>query len=119
MAILYGMWSKAAAPVVLGGVPAREEETTGCREVSVREQKEEQPDACGDDALVMHPVRSSNVQSVGYDAELLVLVVQFKNGLRYEYAGVEPEVHAGLMAADSVGGALGRIKNDYICRRVA
>ncbi len=49
------------------------------------------------------PVESSNVKAVGYDAETKVLEVEFKSGGTYQYAGVQPEMYADLLEADSVG----------------
>ena len=49
------------------------------------------------------PVKSSNVKSVGYDAEEKVLEVEFKSGGVYQYAGVQPEMYADLLKAESVG----------------
>ena len=50
-----------------------------------------------------HPVKSSNVKEVGYDAETKVLEVKFKSGGVYQYAGVQPEMYADLLVAKSVG----------------
>ena len=52
------------------------------------------------------PVKSSTVESVGYDATTQRLTVTYKGGGTYHYAGVSPTTHAALMAADSVGGYL-------------
>ena len=49
------------------------------------------------------PVKSSNVKSVGFDAEKKVLEVEFKSGGVYQYPGVQPEMYADLLAAESVG----------------
>jgi hypothetical protein len=49
------------------------------------------------------PVKSSNVESVGYDQEEKTLEVKFKSGGVYQYAGVQPEMYADLLAAESVG----------------
>lgn len=73
-------------------------------------------DAGGDDALVMRSVQSSNVAAVGYKDN--VLRVRYRSGAVYDYEGVEPGVHAELMAMDSVGGGLSKIKSQYACRRV-
>ena len=48
-------------------------------------------------------VKSSNVRSVGYNAEEKVLEVEFRSGGVYQYAGVQPEMYADLLAAGSVG----------------
>jgi len=49
------------------------------------------------------PVKSSQIKSIGYDREKKVLEVEFNSGSVYHYAGVEPEVHASLMASESIG----------------
>ncbi len=64
-------------------------------------------------------VTSSNVRSVGYDAEALVLEVEFHNGGVYAYSGVPPSVYHGLISASSVGGYLAQhIKDHYPFRKV-
>lgn len=64
-------------------------------------------------------VDSSNIASVGYNAESALLRVQFRNGGMYEYSGVQPEVHAGLLKASSAGGYFhSMIKPSYPARRV-
>ena len=50
------------------------------------------------------PVKSSNVASVGYDEANQILEVAFKSGAIYQYPGVEPQTHADLMGAESIGG---------------
>jgi hypothetical protein len=40
---------------------------------------------------------------VGYDQEQRVLEIEFTNGAVYQYSDVPPEVHHGLMAAESHG----------------
>jgi len=50
------------------------------------------------------PVKSSNVDSVGYEEGTKTLEVGFKSGGVYQYAGVEPQTHADLMGAESIGG---------------
>ena len=49
------------------------------------------------------PVKSTNVDSVGYNAEEKVLEVCFRSGGVYQYAGVQPEMYADLLAAESIG----------------
>ena len=48
-------------------------------------------------------VTSSNVASVGYDAETETLEVEFNNGSVYQYLGVPVIVHAELITASSIG----------------
>ncbi len=49
-------------------------------------------------------VDSSNIASIGYDAETATMHVEFHSGRVYEYADVPAEEHANLLAAPSVGG---------------
>ena len=49
------------------------------------------------------PVKSTNVKAVGYDAETKMLQVEFKSGGVYQYAGVQTEMYADLLEAESVG----------------
>ena len=48
-------------------------------------------------------VTSSAMRSVGCDASREVLEIEFPNGAVYRYYDVPPDVHHGLMAADSHG----------------
>lgn len=58
--------------------------------------------------ITLQPVVSSNVVAVGYDSASKTLAVQFKGGAKvYYYAGVEPELHQQMMAAESVGRFIG------------
>jgi KTSC domain-containing protein len=67
----------------------------------------------------MHPVSSSNVDSVGYDQESETLYVRFKNETLYEYRNVPVVVFEQLMSAPSVGSYMHRnIKNVYPYDRV-
>ena len=49
------------------------------------------------------PVESSMIQAVGYDPKTRILEVVFNSGQTYCYDDVPPEVHEGLMTADSKG----------------
>lgn len=57
--------------------------------------------------IEMFPVASSNVHSVGYDAETQTLAVRFKSrgapGRVYRYKGVPADVNDALTKAPSVG----------------
>jgi hypothetical protein len=50
-----------------------------------------------------HPVSSSNLSEVAYDAASSTLGVRFKSGGEYEYYGVPEHVYRGLVSASSVG----------------
>jgi frataxin-like iron-binding protein CyaY len=47
-------------------------------------------------------VTSSNIVSVGHDAEGQILEVEFKNGV-YRYFEVSPEAHQAFVSAESLG----------------
>ena len=65
------------------------------------------------------PVSSSNIASVGYDAASSTLEVGFRNGGVYQYHGVPPSVHQGLMGAGSKGTYLAdQVKDRYPYTRV-
>lgn len=49
------------------------------------------------------PVKSSNITSIGYDAEARHLEVEFSSGGVYQYHGVSPDEHKALIASDSIG----------------
>ena len=49
------------------------------------------------------PVQSSNLNSVGYDADSSILEIEFHHGGIYQYSGVPSSVHEELMAAGSKG----------------
>lgn len=50
------------------------------------------------------PVQSTNLVSVGYDAETQVLEIEFGEGAVYRYKNVPAEKHRELMRAQSKGG---------------
>ena len=59
-------------------------------------------------------VNSSNVSSVGYDADSQTLEIEFNNGGVYQYSGVPESVYQGMMGADSKGKYFhANIKNTY------
>lgn len=51
----------------------------------------------------MVPVKSSNVESVGYHEPSQTLHIKFKTGGHYSYPGVTPEAHKAFVGAESVG----------------
>ena len=62
----------------------------------------------------MHPVSSSNLEAVGYDADNLEVYVLFRNGSIYIYKGVPEHEFENLKTAPSVGSYLNRnYKNIY------
>ncbi|UQA60926.1 KTSC domain-containing protein [Polyangium aurulentum] len=64
-------------------------------------------------------VRSTSLCSVGYDPTTETLDVEFRDERVYRYRGVPPEVHAGLLAAPSLGRFfLAHIRGKYPCERL-
>ena len=59
-------------------------------------------------------VSSSNLASVGYDADNEILEVEFNNGGVYQYFDVPAEIYEDLMNAPSHGQYFSaNIRNDY------
>lgn len=66
-------------------------------------------------AIKTNPVESNNLAAIGYDAESKTLQVDFKNGKRFQYPNVEPELFAEFQAAESVGKFFAaRIKSEFL-----
>ncbi len=61
--------------------------------------------------MQMHPVKSSNIASVGHEDG--VLKVRFRDGGEYEYPGVTGADFAEMLEADSKG----RWLNQFIAKR--
>ncbi len=51
----------------------------------------------------MIAVRSSNVESIGYDDDEQTLYIRFKNGTTYRYEQVPRAAYDRLLSAESVG----------------
>lgn len=61
-----------------------------------------------------HAVTSSNIASIGYDANSQTLEVEFLNGGVYQYFDVPQHIYDGIMSADSHGQYLAQnIKGVY------
>lgn len=59
-------------------------------------------------------VDSSSVRSVGYDAETMILEIEFSTGSVYQFFDVPETVHTALMNSDSKGKFFNaRIKDIY------
>jgi hypothetical protein len=64
------------------------------------------------------PVTSTNVVSVGYDAAIETLEVEFKNSV-YQYYNVPQPIYDQMMASESIGKFLNvYIKPMYPCSKV-
>lgn len=66
----------------------------------------------------MHPVESSAVARIGYDAELEEAFVEYLDGDLYAYEGVPAEVFEELANADSKGTFVNAVIKEYPFRRV-
>jgi hypothetical protein len=70
--------------------------------------------------MLMVPVASSNLLSVGYEPMTAEMRVEFRNGSIYSYSRVPSAVHAGLMSAGSHGEFFwDYVRDRYPYRRVA
>ena len=49
------------------------------------------------------PVTSSNILSIGYDADSMTLEVEFKDGAVYQYFDVPGHVYEAFLNAASIG----------------
>lgn len=68
----------------------------------------------------MIPVNSTNLMSVGYDAQTQELFIRFRNGSLYVYANVPQHVYEGLMSAPSHGQYhAAHIKNAFRYKRLS
>lgn len=66
------------------------------------------------------PVQSSNIVSVGYDPDWLLLEVEFKGERVYQYSVVPEYVYQELLAAESVGSHfIANIRDRYPVRQVS
>lgn len=60
------------------------------------------------------PVSSSNIAAIGYDEDMQILEVEFKDGSVYQYSGVPLSEFEGIMNAASHGTYLNaNIKRRY------
>ena len=65
-------------------------------------------------------VQSSMITSVGYDRGSATLEVEFRESGIYQYYGVPPELHEGLLNAGSKGSYLNQFikRGGYPCTKV-
>jgi hypothetical protein len=66
----------------------------------------------------MHPVESSAVASIGYDAEGEAAYVEYLDGGLYAYEGVPADVFEELANAESKGTFANAVIKEYPFRRV-
>ncbi len=64
-------------------------------------------------------VDSSNLASVGYDAQTQTLEIEFNHGGVYQYYNVPKSMYDNLMNASSHGQYFStNIRNDYECQKI-
>ena len=69
--------------------------------------------------MCRQPVISNHLRSIGYDAAVKILEVEFKNGRVVQYTKVPQGEFDALMSADSCGAYLNdHIKPTYAYRKV-
>jgi len=56
-----------------------------------------------DGTKIICEVESSNMKTTTYDSETNILIVEFKNGIKYEYEKVPHNVYAQFRLSDSQG----------------
>jgi len=66
----------------------------------------------------MHPVESSAVASIGYDAKAEAVYVEYLGGGLYAYRGVPPGVFVELTNADSKGTFVNAVIKRYPFRKL-
>ena len=64
--------------------------------------------------MSLTPVESSNVRAVGWDESALAMIVEFKDGSRYKYNGVDSATVDEIISAPSVGRALRRFRGHRV-----
>jgi hypothetical protein len=52
---------------------------------------------------ILNEVQSSNIVRTEFDTETKMLVVEFKNGMKYQYEGVPHEVYTRFRMTESQG----------------
>lgn len=101
----HDKWFAFCHYMLLGlAVHVTEEQFNGAYEVAeatwpVKVRKEEKAIM----EIELKEVKSSNISHVGYQPVTLTLLVKFKSGTTYSYAGVPAEEHQKFIAAESVG----------------
>lgn len=69
--------------------------------------------------MFREPVVSTSIVSVGFDADIETLEIEFISGSVYRYRNVEEDVYERFLAAPSKGRFFNEhIKDAYLCERV-
>lgn len=53
--------------------------------------------------IELHPVQSSAIRAIGYDPDAREMHIEFVSGGRYAFRDIEPDEHAALVGANSIG----------------
>ena len=65
------------------------------------------------------PVKSSNIDAIGWESDGKVLTVQFSNGTIYTYFDVPEATYTDILSAQSVGSTFAStVKGKYPYRRI-
>lgn len=62
--------------------------------------------------IPLKPVKSSNVEAIGYDRETETVRVRFKGGATYRYAEVPPELFESIASSESIGSSVSRLRRN-------
>ena len=69
--------------------------------------------------MIREPVKSSNINAIGYDPTSSVLEIEFRTGGIYRYFGVPDTIYRALVTAPSIGAFFQkRIRDTYRCEQV-
>jgi len=71
-------------------------------------------------SIAMNPVKSSNVNALGYDPATKRMAVQFKGGKTYHYHGVDAKTAEEVSTSQSIGSAVNsrQVKGGYKYERI-
>jgi len=53
--------------------------------------------------ILLKKIISSNIDSIGYDNSMNILLVEFKTGVLYQYENISSELYESLLNAKSIG----------------
>jgi hypothetical protein len=59
------------------------------------------------------PVNSSNIASVGHDPHTNVMEIEFRSGKVFQYDDVNPDEHAAMLRAPSIGSHFANILRPF------
>ena len=68
--------------------------------------------------IPLKPVKSSNVEAIGYDPATQTARVRFKGGATYRYAEVDRKLFESIETAGSVGSAVSKLRSKPTTREL-